>query len=74
VVFEEVEVLAPVSVLCLLETERVKPLQMIQIPTLAVPDAPLGRMGRHEQSAEFHLKSVLWLVHQNEVTSRAPTT
>jgi hypothetical protein len=36
-----------------LEAEPVEPLDLGEIPALAVPDRPLGRMRRHEQGAEF---------------------
>jgi hypothetical protein len=38
----------------LFKTERVKALQLSQIPLLTVPDRPFRAMGRHKQRAEFH--------------------
>jgi len=32
----------------LLEPERVKPYQIVQVPALAIPDGPLRRVGRHQ--------------------------
>jgi hypothetical protein len=37
----------------LLETERVKPLQIIQIPLMATTDTPLRWMRRHEKCAKL---------------------
>ena len=39
----------------LLETERIEPLQFGKVPALTLPDAPLGRMGGHQEGSEFEL-------------------
>src|SRR6516164_4684826 len=38
----------------LVEAEVVEPLELFEVPTLAVADGPFGRMRRHEQCTQSH--------------------
>ena len=36
------------------ETKGIEPLDLTEVPALPIADGSFGRMGRHQQSTEFH--------------------